>query len=297
MLVAPNVPSISVVVCAYSLERWNDLVAAAASVSGQTLRPLELVVVVDHNEHLLERARRQFAEAPDIRVVANESRQGLSGARNTGVASARGDIVAFLDDDARAHPCWLERLLAAYSDPHVVAAGGAVEPVWPERRPGWFPPEFDWVVGCTHAGMPDDPQPVRNLVGANMSFRRQALLELGGFRQGIGRVGTLPVGCEETELCIRVHQRWPDLEVRYEPEARVAHTVSADRATLRYFVSRCRAEGLSKALVAGLVGTGDGLASERAYVRRTLPAGMARAFGQALRGRASPWRALVIPWA
>jgi hypothetical protein len=103
------------------------------------------------------------------------------------------------------------------------------------------------------------------------------------------------VGCEETELCIRVHQRWPDLEVRYEPEARVAHTVSADRATLRYFVSRCRAEGLSKAIVSGLVGPGDGAALERAYVRRTLPAGMARAFGQALRGRASPWRALVIP--
>lgn len=253
------------------------------SLRAQSLAPHEVVLVIDHAPELLDEVRALW---PDLKVVANRERKGLSGARNSGVAEATGEVVAFLDDDAIAAPDWLARLAAAYADPKVLGAGGTVRPRWVEGKPGWFPPEFDWVVGCTHSGMPQELEPVRNLVGANMSFRRQPLLEVGGFSHDLGRVGTLPVGCEETDLSIRVHQRWPEAEILYDPAAEVEHVVPASRGGVRYFLDRCRAEGRSKAVLSGMVGSDDGLSSERTYVRRTLPLGFLRDLGDAARGDA-----------
>ena len=179
---------------------------------------------------LLERARARFPEAT---VVENGGRQGLSGARNSGIDAASGDVLAFLDDDAAADPGWLAALAQGFADPRVLGAGGAVDPVWAAGRPAWFPAEFDWVVGCAHNGMPEHRRAVRNVIGANMAFRADTLRELAGFREGIGRVGSVPLGCEETDLCIRVHQRWPGSEVLYDPAARVAHLVPADRGSLQ----------------------------------------------------------------
>ena len=280
---AATLPTISVVICAFTFDRLVVMGEALDSLRRQTLPPHEIVLVIDHAPELLEEARRLW---PEVKIVANREKQGLSGARNTGVAEAGGEVVAFLDDDAIAAPDWLERLAAAYADPGVLGAGGTVRPRWVEGKPGWFPAEFDWVVGCTHSGMPRELSPVRNLVGANMSFRREPLVEVGGFSHDLGRVGTLPVGCEETDLSIRVHQRWPEAEILYDPAARVEHVVPAARGKVRYFVDRCRAEGRSKAVLTGMVGSEDGLSSERSYVRRTLPLGVLRGLRDALRGDA-----------
>lgn len=277
-------PTISVVICAFTRDRLEVLSESVDSLRAQTLPAHEIVLVIDHAPELLEEVRALW---PDLKIVENRERRGLSGARNSGVAEATGEIVAFLDDDAIAGPDWLERLAAAYADPDVLGAGGTVRPRWVEGKPGWFPPEFDWVVGCTHSGMPQELEPVRNLVGANMSFRRQPLLEVGGFSHDLGRVGTLPVGCEETDLSIRVHQRWPEAEILYDPAAAVEHVVPPARGRVRYFVDRCRAEGRSKAVLSGMVGTQDGLSSERSYVRRTLPLGVLRDVGAFFKGDGS----------
>jgi glycosyltransferase involved in cell wall biosynthesis len=275
-------PSVSVIICAYTERRWDDLAAAVASAAGQTVAPLEIIVVSDHNRGLLERARRELRSAA---VIANEQARGLSGARNSGVAAARGEVIAFLDDDAVAAPDWLERLLEPYRDPRVIGVGGAVEPVWPERRPPFMPDEFDWVVGCTYRGMPPSGGPVRNLIGANMSLRRTVFESVGTFRGDVGRVGTRPAGCEETELCIRARRRLPDSEMIYEPRARVQHRVTPERAGWRYFRARCWSEGLSKAVVALAAGRDDGLSSERHYVMRTIPRGVVRGIEEAVAGR------------
>jgi glycosyltransferase involved in cell wall biosynthesis/GT2 family glycosyltransferase len=274
-------PTISVVICAYTDERLELLAAGIESLRAQTVAPHEVVLTIDHAPELEAIARERW---PEAKVVANRERQGLSGARNTGVAECGGEIVAFLDDDAAAAPNWIERLGAAYADPNVLGAGGSVRPKWASERPGWFPPEFDWVVGCTHSGMPRQPQAVRNLVGANMSFRRQALLEAGGFRHELGRIGKIPAGAEETDLAIRVGQGNPGGEILYDPEATVDHFVPAERANFKYFTSRCRGEGRSKAILAALVGSDDGLSEERTYTSRTLPLGFLRGIGDAFRG-------------
>jgi glycosyltransferase involved in cell wall biosynthesis len=270
-----------VVICAFTEERLGALEEALASIRGQTVPALETILVIDHAPKLLEEARRRW---PDVVVTANEEAQGLSGARNTGLARTRGEVVAFIDDDAVAAPDWLERLAECYADPEVVGVGGTVRPRFEEGRPPWFPEEFDWVVGCTHSGMPVRRSAVRNLVGANMSLRREALEEVGGFSHDLGRIGSLPVGCEETDLCIRVGERRPGQAILYDPEAVVDHSVPPSRGRARYFVDRCLAEGRSKAVLTAMVGSRSGLSSERSYVRRTLPLGFLRGFGDALTG-------------
>lgn len=279
-------PSCSVIVCAYSEERWDDLVVALASVGAQQAPPREVIVVVDHNPRLLARARALPAPGGiDLVAIENREARGLSGARNSGIAVARGELLAFLDDDAVAAPDWLTWLRDACASPDVIAAGGAIVPRWPGRRPRWFPDEFDWVVGCSYRGLPEQVTPVRNLIGANMAIRRDAFGEVGGFRTGIGRLGTRPLGCEETEWCIRARRRWPARRVLYDPRARVTHRVPVARARVGYFLARCYAEGYSKALVTRLVGRGDGLATERAYTMRTLPVGAWRGIVDAFSGR------------
>ena len=261
-------PTLTVIICAYTMDRWDDLTAAVASVHRQTRVPDEVVLVIDHCPPLAERATR---ELPGVRVVASRGRPGLSTARNTGIAEVHGEILAFLDDDATADEQWAERLLAGYQDPNVIGVGGLIRPRWDTPRPAWFPTEFDWVVGCSYRGMPAGRAPVRNLLGANMSFRREVLNEVGGFRTDLGRVGTKPLGCEETELCIRATQRHPDGVLLYDPAASVRHHVPDQRATWTYFRARCYAEGLSKAAMTRRTGTGPALASERAYLSRVIP--------------------------
>jgi GT2 family glycosyltransferase len=267
----------SVVICTYTERRWSHLLAAIESIRCQDVRPAEVIVVVDHNPSMLLRVREHH---PDVIAVPNEQQRGLSGGKNTGSARATAEIVAFLDDDAVAEPSWLARLLAPYASPNVVAAGGRTESVWEGGRPSWFPTEFEWVVGGSYRGLPGSQASVRNLHGGNMSMRRDVLAQVGGFHTRIGRIGTRPVGCEETELCIRVGQRWPSREFVYCPTAVIHHHVPRERASWRYYTSRCYAEGVSKAQVTRLVGTRDGLSTERAYALRTLPRGIARSLGE-----------------
>lgn len=274
-------PTISVVVCAFDSARAQRLLEALSSVREQSLAPHQVIAVIDHNPTL----GALVQGVPGVTVVENTHAPGLSGARNTGVEAATGDIVAFVDDDARAAPDWLARLADAYRDAGVVGAGGVVEADWEAPRPVWMPEEFDWVVGCSYRGQPARPAVVRNLIGCNMSFRREALRRTGGFTDRLGRVAGRPLGCEETELCIRLRREYPDRVLLYDPRAVVRHHVPRTRATWRYFLARCHAEGRSKAEVTRLAGTARGLASERRYAVRTLPAGLGAALWAALARR------------
>src|SRR2546427_4071232 len=119
----------SVVICTYAEKRWDELVAAVSSLRTQTLPPEEIIVVIDHNPELLARVG---SELPDVTGVENPGRRGLSDARNSGLAVARGDVVAFLDDDAAAEPEWLAVLAEGYAGGGVVGGGG-VAPAGPAQ--------------------------------------------------------------------------------------------------------------------------------------------------------------------
>ncbi|MFH8774611.1 glycosyltransferase [Streptomyces sp. NPDC085866] len=280
-------PDISVVICVYTEDRWEDILAAVSSVRAQSYPAQETLLVVDHNQALRERLAREYKEAGDVRVLGNAGPRGLSAGRNTGVAASHGEVIAFLDDDAVAERDWLRRFAEGYADPRVMAVGGRTLPVWASgRRPAWFPEEFDWVVGCTYRGLPPGRVRVRNVLGGNASFRRTAFDAAGGFATGIGRDGDRrPLGCEETELCIRLTRARPDAVLLIDDRAVIHHRVPAAREHFDYFRTRAYAEGLSKALVARSVGAGRGLESERRYTTRVLPAGIARGLRDALLAR------------
>jgi glycosyltransferase involved in cell wall biosynthesis len=275
-----GLPTVSVVIAAFTMERWADLQEAVASVRAQTVPVLETIVVIDHHPGLLARARHGLA---DVTVIPNVGGRGASGGRNTGVAASRGEVVAFLDDDAVASPTWLEPLLRHFRHPDVVGVGGRLDPLWAGSRPRWFPPEFGWAVGASYRGMPERAEPVRNVWSGNMAVRRRVFDAIGGFRADFGKVGGRHRP-EDTDLCLRAAAALDRGRWIYEPAGLARHRVPAHRATLGYFLHRCLHEGRGKAALAALNGISESMSAERRYTRHLLPAGIARGLRDAIRG-------------
>jgi GT2 family glycosyltransferase len=278
--VSPPTIRTSVLVCAFAEERLEDTVHCVNSALAQVPPPSEVIVVVDHNPSLAGLLRERLSD--EVRISPNTGQQGLSSARNTGIGMASGDVIAFLDDDAVAQPGWMETLGSAFADPAVAGAGGRAVAAWDVAQPAWFPNEFLWVVGCSYSGQPAAGE-VRNPLGCNMAFRREVFDRAGMFDVQIGRLGARPLGCEETELCIRARKQIPAARFVLVSGADVLHRVPQARGQLDYFLRRCFYEGISKALVRALGGTRS-LDIERTYVIRALPEAILRASWESLIG-------------
>ena len=242
---------VSVVLCTHTMDRYDALTEAAASVLDQTYDGVELVLVSDGNEVVHERMVADFGDRPDVRTHLMAENVGLLEARNAGAEVATGDVVAFLDDDAVADGRWVERLVEAYEARDRVAVGGRMTPAWVAGRPSFLPEEFYWLVGVTHRGFgpegdPERPGEVRNTFGSNISFRRDAFLDLGGFDTDIGgRKGDRHLQGGETELCARLRERYGE-GVWYVPDAEVAHKVYDYRTDPRWIARRAFWQGYSK---------------------------------------------------
>jgi glucosyl-dolichyl phosphate glucuronosyltransferase len=282
-------PTVSVVVCATTQHRWQDLegsVESARALSEAT----EIIVVIDHAPVLFQRARARW---PELQVIENVEALGLSGARNSGIAAASGEVVAFLDEEATADADWLTWMLDSFSDVHVAGVGGHAEPVWPDSKTSaLYPDELLWIVGCSYRGLPTQHADVRTVVGCTMAFRRSVLLAAGGFSTNVGRVGSVAVSADETELCIRIRQADPAARICYEPLSLVNHRVSADRGTWSHLGRRSFAEGISKAVLGRLLGRSESLFGEPSYVTGVLPKALVREFR--LFGRGGVKRALAL---
>ena len=263
-----NAASATVVVCAFASQRLEQTVDCVKSVLAQDPPPGQMIVVVDHNESLQAQLRARLPD--EVEVVANERPRGLSSARNTAIARSRGEYIVFIDDDAIAHEQWLARLLSTFDDPQVVGVGGHARPLWETAQPGWLPPEFLWVVGCSYSGLPESGD-VRNPLGCNMAFRAGLFDTVGHFNPAIGRLGSLPLGCEETEFCLRAARAVCGARIALTAGAEIDHRVPAERATASYLLRRCYFEGISKALVRRLSDSRS-LDTERAYLRHALAA-------------------------
>jgi GT2 family glycosyltransferase len=277
--------TVSVVIAAFASERWDHLRAAVASVAAQTSPAIETIVVIDHNQDLLDRATRELQHgagvdgAPPVVVIPNTRARGASGARNSGVARCHGNVVAFLDDDACATPGWLQPLVGHFADAGVVGVGGRLDPLWGAPRPRWFPGEFGWAVGTSYSGMPERATRVRNVWAGSMAVRRPAFDAAGGFREDFGKIGSVSRP-EDTDLCLRVSGgAW-----LYDPASAASHLVPAERTRLRYFLVRCFNEGRGKAGLAAQNGVGASTSAERGYASRVLPKAAARELRCAVRG-------------
>ena len=222
--------STSVVVCAWTVDRWSQMVAALASALDQRPRPDQVVLVVDHCDDLLRRSAASLD--PRVQVIASTGSRGLSGARNTGVAAATGEVVLFLDDDAAAHPGWLAGHVRHYEDPDVLGVGGLVVPAWADRRPDWFPPSSaGWWAARTSGSPPPPPR------SATRSARtcRSAGTRCGPSAASRSRwVGSGPAGraARRPRSASASPHAFPRGRILFEPEAGAHHHVAAERGDL-----------------------------------------------------------------
>jgi len=271
-------PRVAVIVCAHLLGRLALLDEALDSLRRQRLPPDEIVVVIDGDPDLaavFERRER------DHGLVVLPTRSGLAAARNAGVAACSADYVFFLDDDAVADPDWISILAAVMAEDRILGASGFSAPRWGARRPAWLPDEFLWTIGCSYAGQPTQHTRVRNVYGGCCCLSRALFTELGGYDARFGRSARSRGGGEEADLCLRARERWPGVQLAYEPAARIDHYVPPERLRLRYAVRRSYDEGRMKARVSAA--RRDALVPELRFAG-SLPAALARSLLGPLRG-------------
>jgi len=306
-----SVADATVVIIAYTPERWSLTCAAVESVFNQTVPPKEIILCVEGDPEFADRFRRRWQRRPEsvpsIRVEVNQpSQEGadedgrshagqarqqpqlrldaarqdarcharIAAERSRGVELATTGIVVFLDDDATAEEDWLQRLLPPFADPSVVAVGGAPLPVYAKPRPRWFPFEFDWVLGCAYRGLPTKTAPVLRLIGATLAVRRESVLAVGGFHSL----------ADDLDIAHRLLALSPQSRLIYEPRAIVHHYVYEDRLTWRYFWRRCFWANRDKVAIMRGLGGAANLKADRRFVLRTLSLGVGRGLREFLGG-------------
>jgi len=195
--------SVSIIICTHRSERYEDFVEAINSLLSQSYDNLEIIVVVDGNKELYEKIVKNI-KIEDVKITLNEANLGLSESRNRGIKEAKGDIIAFFDDDAVADKSWIKELVRMYEEREAIAAGGKLLPKWVSKKPKFLPEEYYWLIGATHKGFPEEVTEVRNTFGSNLSFKADVLKALGGFRGEMGVRGKGLLQGEETELCERM---------------------------------------------------------------------------------------------
>jgi len=235
---------LSVVVCTHeradALYRCLEALAALED-------PVEVVVVDSASQEPCGDVVERFADRiPHLRLVCEEA-PGLSRARNRGVREASSDLIAFVDDDAAVRPDWARRLAGAFADPLVGCAGGTCSPRFEAARPGWLSERLLQFAGVTRIG--SSPRRARGSFeypfGANMCFRRAALVEAGGFSEELGRSGRSLLSGEDSAAVDRVRENgWI---VWLQPDAVVDHSVALDRCSSGYYWRRLWWQGISRA--------------------------------------------------
>jgi len=295
-----NESLVSVVLTTYATHRLKDLEDALDSLQAQTYPNLEIIFVGESTrgvcDHVVSYARERAIT--NLRSVFNDGTPGLSAARNLGIQEARGEIIAFMDDDAIAFPDWAQEMassLAAADGP--IAVTGPALPAWEDESMDWFPEEFFWIISChAPASARERLHGVRNVWGVNMGFRREAF-DRGCFDERLGGNMGAADGCklgllgEDTLFSIRVRQE-TGRPLVYNPRLRVRHKVYAYRLNSRFVRRRAFWEGYTKAWLKRLDGNsgGDILATEYRLLRRIMLGFFPRAIAGFGRRPGRSWR-------
>jgi len=244
-------PQISVVICTYN--RAALLARALLAFHEQKSDVAAEIIVVDNNSQddtadVVRRCAEDLCAILPVTYV-HEPKQGLSRARNTGIAATTGQILAFLDDDAVPNAGWLAAISDIFTNhPNVAAAGGPIDPAFEVPRPDWLGPGVEGYYSILDLG-PNSRLFPRNRLpfGANMAVRRSALGEQR-FSEQLGRNGASLASGEEFALLAALRSRGH--EIYYAPAMRVRHFIAKERLNVEWLMARSRAGGLSLALSA-----------------------------------------------
>ncbi len=265
---------VSVIVCTYRSDDYENVLDVVASLLNQTYPEIEIIIVVDGNEGLRKKVATIYNTQDNIQVIASEESVGVSGARNLGIRRARGDIIAFLDDDTVTEKRWIEDMINTYQKNDAIAVAGTVLPIWLAKKPDYLPEELYWLVGLTYKGFAKEGvTDIRNALGPNMSFKREVFEKVGLFNQDFGfarkRASASYMQGEEPELALRMKNKLGK-GVLYNPNLIVYHKVPEWKTRLRILLRRAFYQGYSKALLKKLSRSPKPLAPEESYLKDLL---------------------------
>ena len=229
---------LSLVIATYN--RAEQLMITLDSVAAQQCSCGEWeCVVVDNNsqDDTRERVERFTAEHPELNLrYIFEQRQGLSHARNAGIAASVGDIIAFIDDDERIVEEFVEAYITLFdSYPDAMAAGGKIIADYPTGRPRWMShyPELP-IANPMDFGEEVKPFPKSRIPGGgNMAMRRRVFETIGVFDTSLGRTGKRLIGGEESDLFERMAKF--SMRCYYVPRAVMYHIIPEEKLTAEYF--------------------------------------------------------------
>ncbi len=239
-------PSLSVVVCTHN--RPGDLERCLEALC-RLEDPAEVIVVDSASQPPCSELVETYAGRLPSLTYLREEAPGLSRARNRGAAAAGGEIVAFLDDDAAPRPDWARRITAPFAaDSTIGCAGGACRAFFRDgHRPRWLSERLLQFAGITRFGPParEARSSAEWPFGANMAFRREALTQVGGFSEKLGRTRACLLSGEESALIESLRKAgW---RIWLEPAAVVDHTVHSERCQSSYYWRRLWWTGISRA--------------------------------------------------
>lgn len=225
---------------------------------------VELIVVDNNSTDDTEKVVRRFMSRNLCIRYVKEENQGLSYARNRGIEEAKGEVLAFVDDDVFFDKNWVSAVLEEFKKGEAPCCiGGKVVPHFENDMPGWIrrlPPDLRSLV-YMYLGVPAEGDVENNFdypdhpFGVNMACRKSVFSEVGGFTVGLGRIGTNLLSGEETEFFYRVHRI--GCGVKYVPRAKILHRVPEARTKPEWFILRQYWQGRSMVVVRCLIGEID----------------------------------------
>lgn len=229
--------AISVIVC--TRDRPDLLAQLLETLARQTPKPCRFEVLIvdngnsDETSAVAERASRTF---PELRYQ-REYRTGLSYARNSGWETARGEYVAFIDDDCQVPSHWVSVAQRTIKRHRPVIFGGPYYPLYDGGKRRWFKNSYGSREPDIETGKPPD------FSGGNIVFRGDLMEKFGGFDPDLGMSGNRLAWGEETDLQRRIWEAMPNAQYSYEEDLYVFHLVRREKMTFRWLMPAWLAKG------------------------------------------------------
>jgi glycosyltransferase involved in cell wall biosynthesis len=252
MISSNQTPLLSLVITSYTTERLNDIYELISSIKIQTYKNMETIFVVERSNELQDKINAFIADnsVTTLAVVFSNEKLGLSAARNLGIKNAKGDIIAFVDDDVVLFPDWAKEMVKAFDKDSIIGVTGSAFPLWENDSLKWLPEEFYWLISCTAWTGWKEPRVVRGAFGSNMAFKREAFSDNCQFSLNAGfsdEHHDKPIS-EDIEFSLRLRKKTKK-NIIFSPYPCVWHRVISRRLSFKFIVQRAHHVGCTRRII------------------------------------------------
>lgn len=259
---------LSVVVSAYSLERFNDLIDVIDGISNQTYSSIETIIIIDKNKELFDKITNYVKtnRLKSMYIIFNPENKGLSYSRNIGIKNSHGSIIAFIDDDAIPHTDWAKNIVKTFDEDSLIGAvTGDVIPQWECKEMSWFPCVLHWMLSCSYVMTPTEKKEFERGFGTNMAFKKEVFDNVGIFDTNLGINGKKWVGGEDSDMFLRVKKS--GMKIMFNPNIQVQHKIYKYRIKAKFLAKRAFNGGYSVFLMRKLTRYSLQNSTEHKYIK------------------------------